>query len=267
LSPRPRRIQLVLGLAGVLAVTFPTLAHPIVYRNGDGAWFNWINRWEYPCNKEVEIDGLWLDVTLGPDQGGIQTPVTIERNSGCVIMGCDPSFYAFRASSHVSLLVDPVPWIFVCCSTDEIYHAPEPPYGFSISPDLTWSDAAYGGYEYCRDARYSRPIFLGVRLVMPDTNQVHYGWVLNDRRCYPSPGDPDGTWHPTAWAFETEPDTPIPTPPCAADVDFNFQVDFFDYLQFVQDFDAGHWIANFEFDDQLDFFDYLAFLDAYASCP
>jgi hypothetical protein len=49
-----------------------------------------------------------------------------------------------------------------------------------------------------------------------------------------------------------------------ADVNFDGQVDFFDYLDFAAAFDATSPDADFNRDEQTDFFDYLDFVAAYA---
>jgi hypothetical protein len=53
-------------------------------------------------------------------------------------------------------------------------------------------------------------------------------------------------------------------PPCRADYNEDGQADFFDYLDFAQDFDTGDWAADFNLDGQVDFFDYLDFAQAFA---
>ncbi|MDX2148808.1 MAG: hypothetical protein SFZ23_14940 [Planctomycetota bacterium] len=50
---------------------------------------------------------------------------------------------------------------------------------------------------------------------------------------------------------------------CPADFNQDFQVDFFDYLDFVVAFDAQDPEADFNGDAQFDFFDYLDFVFAY----
>jgi hypothetical protein len=57
---------------------------------------------------------------------------------------------------------------------------------------------------------------------------------------------------------------PVPSAPaslriCAADFNCDGQSDFFDYLDFVQAFDAEHPAADYNGDDTIDFFDYLDF--------
>ena len=57
------------------------------------------------------------------------------------------------------------------------------------------------------------------------------------------------------------------TPPCAADFNGDGQVDFFDYLDFVQAFNDEDPSADFNGDGQVDFFDYLDFVQAFdAGC-
>jgi hypothetical protein len=50
---------------------------------------------------------------------------------------------------------------------------------------------------------------------------------------------------------------------CAADFNGDNQVDFFDYLDFAQAFDAEDESADFNHDNQVDFFDYLDFAQAF----
>lgn len=52
---------------------------------------------------------------------------------------------------------------------------------------------------------------------------------------------------------------------CAGDYNTDQQVDFFDYLDFVDDFSAGVQAADFNNDLSIDFFDYLDFVDAFSS--
>jgi hypothetical protein len=60
--------------------------------------------------------------------------------------------------------------------------------------------------------------------------------------------------------------TPV-TRDCRADFNYDGTVDFFDYLDFVQAFDAQSMEADFNFDGALDFFDYLDFAQAFdAGC-
>lgn len=53
--------------------------------------------------------------------------------------------------------------------------------------------------------------------------------------------------------------------PCPADVNFDHVVDFFDYLDFVQQFSMQAPEADFNFDEVVDFFDYLDYLQAFSS--
>ena len=52
---------------------------------------------------------------------------------------------------------------------------------------------------------------------------------------------------------------------CAADFNADGEVDFFDYLDFVDAFSSTLPIADFNADGVIDFFDYLDFVDAFAS--
>ncbi len=52
---------------------------------------------------------------------------------------------------------------------------------------------------------------------------------------------------------------------CAADFNGDDEVDFFDYLDFVDDFSANEPAADFNGDTLIDFFDYLDFVDAFSS--
>jgi probable HAF family extracellular repeat protein len=59
----------------------------------------------------------------------------------------------------------------------------------------------------------------------------------------------------------------VPGPVCRADFDGNGQLDFFDYLDFVQAFGEGRPDADFDANGQVDFFDYLDFVAAFdAGC-
>ncbi len=51
---------------------------------------------------------------------------------------------------------------------------------------------------------------------------------------------------------------------CAADFNGDSSVDFFDYLDFVQEFSSGGTGADFNADGVVDFFDYLDFVAAFA---
>jgi probable HAF family extracellular repeat protein len=53
---------------------------------------------------------------------------------------------------------------------------------------------------------------------------------------------------------------------CEADFNGDQQVDFFDYLDFAQAFDADDPTADFNGDNQIDFFDYLDFVQAFDAC-
>ncbi|MDX2145892.1 MAG: M12 family metallo-peptidase [Planctomycetota bacterium] len=56
-------------------------------------------------------------------------------------------------------------------------------------------------------------------------------------------------------------------PGCAsADINSDGQSDFFDYLDFASDFQAGSGAADFDGSGQVDFFDYLEFVTAYGQC-
>jgi hypothetical protein len=56
-------------------------------------------------------------------------------------------------------------------------------------------------------------------------------------------------------------------PPCRADLNEDGFVDFFDYLEFVTDFESGDFSSDFNRDGFLDFFDYLMFVEAFeAGC-
>ena len=51
---------------------------------------------------------------------------------------------------------------------------------------------------------------------------------------------------------------------CAADFNQDLVADFFDYLDFVDQFASGSLSADFNRDGVLDFFDYLDFVDAFS---
>jgi hypothetical protein len=51
---------------------------------------------------------------------------------------------------------------------------------------------------------------------------------------------------------------------CAADFNFDAQLDFFDYVDFAMSFSAGDPSADFTGDGSVDFFDYLDFIGAYS---
>jgi len=60
---------------------------------------------------------------------------------------------------------------------------------------------------------------------------------------------------------------PVSTPPCLADYTGDGQVDFGDYLQFLNFYDAQDPRADLNGDGQVDFTDYLMFLNLYeAGC-
>lgn len=54
-------------------------------------------------------------------------------------------------------------------------------------------------------------------------------------------------------------------PPCFADFNQDGNIDFFDYLDFVDAFSSGDMSADFNGDTALDFFDYLDFVDAFST--
>ena len=51
---------------------------------------------------------------------------------------------------------------------------------------------------------------------------------------------------------------------CPADFNDDGAIDFFDYLDFVDDFSANLTTADFNLDGSIDFFDYLDFVDAFS---
>lgn len=53
-----------------------------------------------------------------------------------------------------------------------------------------------------------------------------------------------------------------PTPICKADLNGDFAVDFFDYLEFLDAFTEGSQVADFNDDADIDFFDYLDFVSS-----
>ena len=53
--------------------------------------------------------------------------------------------------------------------------------------------------------------------------------------------------------------------PCAADINLDGTVDFFDYLDFVDRFSANDVRADFNHDNSIDFFDYLDFVNAFST--
>jgi hypothetical protein len=64
---------------------------------------------------------------------------------------------------------------------------------------------------------------------------------------------------------ETSPSFMFRLAGCAADYNGDFSSDFFDYLDFVDDFSSGRPMADFNADQAIDFFDYLDFVDAFSS--
>jgi len=56
--------------------------------------------------------------------------------------------------------------------------------------------------------------------------------------------------------------------PCTGDFNKDGSIDFFDYLDFVDDFSLGAATGDFNSDGSIDFFDYLDFVSAYTTaCP
>ena len=54
-------------------------------------------------------------------------------------------------------------------------------------------------------------------------------------------------------------------PFCAGDFNHDGEVNFFDYLDFVDAFSANNAAADFNNDGEINFFDYLDFVDAYSA--
>ncbi len=52
---------------------------------------------------------------------------------------------------------------------------------------------------------------------------------------------------------------------CGADFNCDATIDFFDYLDFVQDFSQGSPVSDFNNDEVIDFFDYLDFVQAFST--
>lgn len=52
---------------------------------------------------------------------------------------------------------------------------------------------------------------------------------------------------------------------CAADFNADGIADFFDYLDFVEEFAANRWISDFNRDNVIDFFDYLDFVNSFSA--
>lgn len=65
-------------------------------------------------------------------------------------------------------------------------------------------------------------------------------------------------------AQNVNPDGTLGAPACPADFNWDGQVDFFDYLDFVEAFAAESAAADVNADFQVDFFDYLDFVAVYA---
>jgi hypothetical protein len=95
---------------------------------------------------------------------------------------------------------------------------------------------------------------LAVRADMTGQVGYHPGLIgpTGTDPCGPSPNQP------VTNVLETP-----PPPSCPADFNGDNQVDFFDYLDFVNAYGSEDASADFNGDNQIDFFDYLDFVNAF----
>jgi hypothetical protein len=95
-----------------------------------------------------------------------------------------------------------------------------------------------------------------IGLSFPLEGALHYGWIRVER---------DGDdYLPTAWGYESTPDTPIVIPgACYPDLDGNGTLDLFDFLAFVNLFNTADPAADCTPDGQLDLFDFLCFTNTF----
>jgi hypothetical protein len=248
--------------AGFVAGVGVVHAAPVAWLNGDeGRFFGWVSENCEVCNG---YEPTMLDISVGP--GMTPSPERgIYRTYCCPITGGSPRVYGIRfgidypGPYSLEVAVPQPDTVRLPCSYFTIPVMQGVSAGATIGPGTNWGRPwrnTYFNKTSCGVENEFTGPYVGVRISID--GRWHYGWILwTPRLLDASRGT--GTF-PAAWALESEPDTPIRTPLCNTDHDMNGDVDFFDYLAFIEDFADGTIGGDFNRNGRLDFFDYLDFV-------
>jgi hypothetical protein len=256
-------------IAAALACGAAALADPIVFDNSGGT-FVWELYW-----PDFEQDGAYFLLDEPPTQDG-----------GYDINGLrqyfDPGDLSPRfrellittrtfgkPDSTARVVQDSEPIILLDEDGAEIefYFATVLLPGDSVGPGQNFATfGQLGAWNWSADPDSIHVIpqnsYVGVSILEDDG--VHYGWVrlwLEYREDFPSVPD---LFHPVAWGYETEPDTPIAIPSdCYADFTGDGALDLFDFLLFVNAFNAGDPAADCDDNGVHDLFDFLCYTNAF----
>jgi hypothetical protein len=241
------------AMAVVIAGGTAAFAAPVRFENTGP--FDWRPA---ACGTQV-----WLDITKPADQQTPDVPSDTSLSQWYYYGTCnDPQkdgnyFYCGYTSLNTAFVQDA-----------GNYNGLDPlAAGSTIGPGSAWGDrSSFSVYRSpCCEINdwgaVGTVAYVGARIEI--AGQIHYGWVKARLT------DPRGAQlEALAWGYETEPNTPVAAGAGACNADYNndSSVDFFDYLDFVADFDSENPNADFNGDATVDFFDYLDFVAAFDAC-
>ncbi len=260
-------MKLVLMVAAASFISLNSDAAPVVQRNGVDGSFIWYPQssqcWPHAANS--------LNISQPMNQSGVLSSESLRCNEGCFqYFGCEDPKLASISCDGPDVQVAGgglLSYDHSCYVTHYSYQAAWL-YGFNqrIDDQLAWTSQplAIGVVGRTRNSvyQYGNGQFNAIRVHKPDG--WHYGWLIRGVYLGTSgPGLLDGELRPAAYALESLPNTPITTP-CAFDLDFDGQVDFFDYLEFVDYFSSRDRRADVNHDLVIDFFDYLDYVDGFS---
>lgn len=221
---------------------------------------HYVNRGEFQGSNGFSGCGsgrlpTWLNITRAPSDQVPQREFNSFGKVDChACTGCtNCEDYFLSGGAAVKVEPDAVPYFQRCLET-YAYHTTvlraKP--STWIGPEDSWSvHAVYS----TRAGRVTIPPIvsrgvLALRLTI--NGRFHYGWTAG-----------------VAWAYESEPDTPIQVP-CIGDYNYDQRYDTDDLIAFFHDYDrtiSGRSYSNADVnnDGMTDFFDYLDFFAAWST--
>ena len=259
-------------VVGIAVLCFqPTLeAEVIVSRNGVDGWFTW----NPPIRDCWPRSQTWLDISLPMNQTGIRSGRTLEWVRPCFYyFGCEGYHLASLRASGSDVEIaggDTFTFLYSPCYTQMVTTSTPRRnyYNAIIDQNMQWQSGPLSIALIGPGVSDIAGLFVGIRVRL--TDGWHYGWVmLQSYSGERQPGTIYGEFRPGAYALESQPNTPVTTPPCRLDLNFDGVIDFEDYLTFVNYFVHGdqraRWSPYAPGDYEVDFFDYLDFVSEFST--
>ena len=206
--------QAALAVSAALAASAGTASAALVFHDNSDLAFTW-TRSVWPVTGPI-VDGRVLDPTLpAAQQSGLPVDHALRWLGSDPIGSLDKYGENLSGYTAAARVAQSPQLISVGFPSADFFPVQTFSLGESVGPAETWSGGAMGyseGFTPYRGAFLGSEAYAGIRFDL--AGAVHYGWIK--LRLQPGVG-PAGHYQPTAWAYESTPDTPaqiIPAPAC-----------------------------------------------------